>query len=428
MKLNELKTDLQNCKCGKEHTFDLETLEVYSGAIQDTAKILNRGGFPKKILAVFDENSYRVTDGVLDILKSGGFIVESKVYPSKRTADMEDVEEIQALIGDNEGVLSVGTGSINDICRLASFYENRPLAIFATAPSMDGFASDSAPITKNDFKISYLCRQPKIIIADTAILAKAPLELKAAGFGDMIAKCIAVADWRIATLTHGDYYCEKIADLVRKAFNGIVNLAPKVREESEEAAGAIMENLVLTGVAMQLAKCTRPASGTEHIISHFWECKKLARGKISDFHGKKVGVATLIVADIYHKLCKIDKVKASKEVVDFDELTSAYGEQLMPEVVNYNTPDTIANEVDLDLLEQKWEEIKRIIVEEIPPVEELKRLYALAGAVTSGKDIEVDDELFDLGIKYHPYMRKRITLMRLLPLLNIDPLEVYKSE
>ena len=100
----------------------------------------------------------------------------------------------------------------------------------------------------------------------------------------------------------------------------------------------------------------------------------------------------------------------------------------MPEVINYNTPDTIANEIDLSLLEEKWEEIKRIIVEEIPPVEELKRLYALAGAVTSGKDIEVDDELFDLGVKYHPYMRKRVTLMRLLPLLSIDALEVYKGK
>ncbi len=428
MNLTELRKSMQNCECGRAHDFDLKTLEVYSGAIKDTAKILERGGFPKKILAVFDENSYKVTDGILDTLKSGGFIVVSKIYPSKRTADMEDVEEIQSLIGECEGVLSVGTGSINDICRLASFRENRPLAIFATAPSMDGFASDSAPITKNNFKISYLCRQPKIIIADTAILAKAPLALKASGFGDMIAKCIALADWRIASLTHGDYYCERIADLVRKAFNGIVNLAQSVGKECEETAGAIMENLVLTGVAMQLAKCTRPASGTEHIISHFWECKKLTKGLISDFHGKKVGVATLIVADIYHKLCKIDKVKASREVIDFDELTSAYGEQLMPEVINYNTPDTIANEVDLSLLEEKWEEIKRIIVEEIPPVEELKRLYALAGAVTSGKDIEVDDELFDLGVKYHPYMRKRVTLMRLLPLLSIDALEVYKEK
>ena len=178
---------------------------------------------------------------------------------------------------------------------------------------------------------------------------------------------------------------------------------------------------------MQLAKCTRPASGTEHIISHYWECKKLEKGVISDFHGKKVGVATLVVADIYHKLSRIEKVSAHKETPDWQDIQSHYGPALTPDMMKLNLPDTIVNEIPPRLIEEKWDEIRKIIEEEIPSTETLKKLYAAAHAVTTPEEIAVDRELFDEGIRYHVYMRRRVTIMRLLPMLDIDPLKVYKS-
>ena len=272
MDLVELKKRFEGCECGRAHGFDLEVLEISSGAIFRVGEILAKGNFPKRILLVADENSFRVTSGLYERLLGEGYTVELRVYESTKVADMEKVKEIEVLLQRVDGCLSVGTGSVNDVCRLASYNVDKPFAIVATAPSMDGFASDSAPITTGFFKTSHYCRQPKIIIADTKILAEAPVELKAAGFGDVIAKYIAVADWRIAKMLHnGDNYCDRVVQLVRDALAKMVALAGKVRENSEEAAGAIMETLVLTGLAMQLVRSSRAASGTEHIISHFWE-------------------------------------------------------------------------------------------------------------------------------------------------------------
>ena len=420
MDLKKIVAEFADCPCGLKHNIDLEGLEVGHGMLARVAGILRKFSFPDRILMVADVNSFRVTKGLYEQLLDAGFTVELRVYEDTRVADMSAVEEVQGLLRRVDGCLSVGTGSVNDICRLAAFRENKQFAIFATAPSMDGFASDSAPITSGNFKTTHPCRQPRIIIADTKILAESPVMLKAAGFGDVVAKYIGIADWRVANLLHGDYYCEHVAQFVRNAVAKMVALADRITCADEEAAAAILEALVLTGCAMQLAKCTRPASGTEHIISHYWECKKLQHGVISDFHGKKVGVATLIVAKAYHNLTRIRSVKAHPEHIDWEDVKAHYGEGLTEDMMKLNLPDTIVDEIDPALLEAKWSEIVQIIKDEIPEPEELIRLYKLAHAATTGEEIAVSPQLYADGIKYHPFMRRRVTIARILPMIDLD--------
>ena len=418
---------MENCPCGREHTFDIEGLEVAKGNLTRVAEILDEYNFPKKILMVADNNSFRVTSGLTETLIKGGYTLQMRVYDDVKVATMEMVEEIKALCSGVDGVLSVGTGSVNDVCRLGSFMADKQFAIFATAPSMDGFASDSAPIIKDGFKYSYPCRQPRLVMADSTVLAQSPNELKAAGFGDMVAKYIAVADWRVAQLVCGDYLCDKVCELVREGVGRIIALCDKITQQSEDAVEAIMEALVLSGITMQLAKCTRPASGTEHIISHYWECKKLEKGVISDYHGKKVGVATLIVADVYHKVANMKNVVCKKENLDWQDIYDTYGEVMAVDVKKLNNP-TITDLVDPDFVTANWDKICSIIKEEIPPVETLKKYYEIVGAVTTGEEIAVDKELFDEGLTYHPYMRYRMTLARLMPMLGLNFTEIYYSD
>ena len=276
MQIQALLDSVKNCPCGREHTVNIKAVEIGAGLKAKAADILRANGFPANILVVADNNTLAAADGILDILKAGGFTVKTQIYENLRTADQKDVDKIVALSADADGVLSVGTGSLNDICRRACLLADKSFAIFATAPSMDGFASDTAPITDNNFKVSLPARQPSVIIGDTEILAAAPTELKAAGYGDMIAKYVAMADWRIAQLTIGEYYCENVANITRTALRKLVALTDKVTANDPETAGAIMEALVLTGIAMKLCYSSRAASGAEHVISHFWEIKKLS--------------------------------------------------------------------------------------------------------------------------------------------------------
>lgn len=412
MDLTQLVKSMENCPCGKKHTVDIKDIQIGSGMLEKVGEILEKNNFPKRILVVSDNNALRVSKGILDNLMAHGFVFDARVYDNMRTADIKEVKEIELLCPKVDGILAVGTGSVDDICRYAAARQGKRFAIFGTAPSMDGYASDSSPITEGAFKLTCPAKQPEIIIADTKILAEAPVELKAAGFGDMIAKCVGLVDWRVSALLSDEYYCENIANLTREAVRRIISLADKVTLNNEETAGAIMEALILTGVAMKMAGTSRPASGCEHIISHFWESKKLEQGHLSDYHGKKCGVATLIVAKTYHKMAELESIKAHKEVIDWNEVKAAYGPNLSVDMMKLNTP-TITDEVDPALLEAKWPEIRQIIKDELPTYETLIDLYKRAGAATTVEEIAVTPELCAQAYKYHPFMRHRLNLMRL---------------
>lgn len=423
MDLQKILNDLKNCPCGKEHTMATKVVEISSGATARAGQILTDANFPKKLLLVADENTLGVSAGLLESLNDAGFETKKIIYKNMMYAKIEQVNELKALCSDIDGIISVGTGSLNDICRVTAFDMKKRFCIFATAPSMDGFASDTAPIIENNFKNSWKAEQPEIIIADTKILAKAPVELKAAGFGDMVAKYIGILDWRVANLLIGEYYCDAVADITMQGVNKVMALADKVTLEDEAAAGSIMEGLVLSGIGMKLAMSSRPASGAEHVVSHFWECYKLARGIWPEFHGKKVGVASVLINRIYHNLAdRVEEIDPIADPTDWDEVRAQFSPEQIPELMKLNTP-TITDKIDPAHLKACWPEIRRMIKEVLPTDEQLMALMKAAGAVTEPEDVHVSPELVVTGLRYHAYMRYRVLITRLMPMLQLDVMD-----
>ena len=421
MDLQALLRPLRDCPCGREHTMDVHAVEIGEGVLAETARILSDDGFPKRLLLVADQNTLAAANGITDVLERGGFELHVRLYDDLRTADQKDVDAICALLDDADGVLSVGTGSLNDICRRAAFLRGKPFAIFATAPSMDGFASDTAPITDHHFKVSLAARQPRVILADTAVLAAAPAVLKGTGFGDMLAKYVALADWRIAQLTIGEYYCPRIADLTREAVRRVAAQADNVQKNDPRTAGEIMQALVMTGVAMKLCTSSRAASGAEHVVSHFWECKKLENGQISDFHGRKVGVATRMIAQLYYDILRdAEPARFGPDTTDWAKVYAVYGKNFENDVRRLNTP-TVTDETSPAVLRENWDAICRAVREEIPAPDVLDDLLRRAGAAQTAEDIAVTPDLCVQGLKYHAYMRHRLLLSRLVPMLGVSP-------
>lgn len=418
MDLDAIIRSLDGCPCGRPHRFDLKTYEADRGLVHKVGEILENSGFPKKLYVVSDETAMRVSEGILNSLDKCGYQYEVKVYPDMRYAYMATSNEIMAASADFDGILSIGTGSVNDVCRYAAAKTNKSFAIFATAPSMDGFASDSAPLIENNFKISYPCRQPSVVIADTDILAASPTELKAAGYGDILGKYVGIVDWKVSHYTTGEYYCENIVSLVKKAVADVVSMTDKVTACDPEAARAIMDSLILTGCAMQLAKCTRPASGSEHVVSHFWEIHKLEKGIWPDYHGKKVGIATLLVTRIYKKLLAYQSINPHKENLDLDDVLAHYSPKNRDEIIGYNVPNP-TDEIDPAVLKARWPDILESIEQDLPEADILLDMMKRAGCVTELADANLTPEFALEALRYSPYMRRRITLLRIFNMLGI---------
>lgn len=408
--LNIIRDFKKQCPCGKKHETAIQDVVIESGALNFVGDVLKRNGFSKKLLLVADKNTLKAADGIQNSLS--GFDVEYKLYGNLRLADMENVECIESLIKDRDiSVLSVGTGSLNDICRLACARQNKKLCIFATAPSMDGFASYSAPIVCGGFKSSYPAKSPEVIIGDTKVLAAAPNELKCAGFGDMMAKYVGLADWQISALLTGEYYCEKIAALTRSAVDELVNLADKVTANDEYTAGKIFESLLKTGIGMSFAHNSRPASGSEHVIAHLLECIELRDGILPDFHGEDVGVSTLEMLKYYNKLAERTSIETKDENPDWEDIFTFYG-NMAEDVKKLNFPHNVIDDVDKDALREHWGDIVNII-HSVPDYESVKAAMLKANCKITVEDIGKDAELFNNCVKYSPYMRHRLTLLRL---------------
>ena len=398
------------CACGVIHETTIRDIRIGSGLVHQVGQILKDNDFPKQLLLVADRNTLKAAEGILESLKD--FSVEQHIYDNLRVADMKHVYELEEKIRGREvGIVSVGTGSVNDPCRLAAAKQDKKLCIFAAAPSMDGFASYSSPLVENGFKASYPAKSPEVIIGDTKILANAPKELKSAGFGDMVSKYVALIDWQVSTLITGEYYCEKVAALTRQAIDELMEMADKVTENDEETAGKIFEALLKTGIGMSYTQNSRPASGAEHIVAHVIECKELIDGIVPNYHGDDVGVCTLETLKYYNELAQRTQIETRYENVDWDAIYNFYG-PMAEDVRKLNEPENIIDLVDPEKLKANWGKIVEII-RSVPSYEVCKTAMQKAGCKITVADIGKDEDFFRSCMYYSPFMRRRMTLLRM---------------
>jgi glycerol-1-phosphate dehydrogenase [NAD(P)+] len=294
------------CACGRAHTAGLKYVKIGRDATRFLPEALAAVGCRKPFVVYDRHTAAAAAAPVEEALQGAGVPYASYVL----TADRVEPDEravgslCMAFEPDCDGVLAVGSGVINDCCKVLAHAMGVPSAVVATAPSMDGYASNSSSMIRDRVKVSLYNACPAAIIADTMIMKDAPERMLQAGLGDMLAKYIALCEWRISRIVTGEYYCEEIAALMRRSLEKIVSAAPRLLTRDPEVIGAVTEGLILSGVAMAFAQVSRPASGLEHYFSHLWEMFALDRGLPPELHGIQVGVGTALCLRIYDRLKK----------------------------------------------------------------------------------------------------------------------------
>ncbi|WP_236898252.1 sn-glycerol-1-phosphate dehydrogenase [Clostridium beijerinckii] len=294
-----------DCGCGKKHRIDIKHIYVGENVynrILDVAKEI----LPKEILLVSDNNTYKALGKCVENeLTESGYKINNIILFSDGDLIPDEKAIGRVLVevnNETELIVAVGSGSINDICRIISAKTHIPYVIMGTAPSMDGYASTVSPLIIDGAKVTYPGTNPYAIIADSNIMKDAPFEMICAGFGDILGKYTALSDWRLSNTIYNEYFCDTTEKLVRNAmYKCFENIEGAVKRDVK-AIEYISEALILSGIAMTLSGNSRPASGAEHHLSHYWEIDKLSRKLEHPLHGNSVGVGTVISAWLYKKL------------------------------------------------------------------------------------------------------------------------------
>ena len=366
MQINDMAKVEFECSCGRKHFLDIDKIVMGQGVISRLPEILS-DYVKEKIYILYDQNTYRAAGRkVKEVLEDADFQVKCTVLDSGDQILIPDEKAVGKMFMELEAgtgmIVAVGSGTLNDMAKYMSSRTKIPYTIVCTAPSMDGYASSGAPLMNGGRKISYTATLAYAIVGDTDVMKEAPMRMILAGYGDIIGKLTCLADWRLSHELTGEYYCETIVKLVQKAIQKVVYHRKGLEQRQEEAVRYLIEALTLTGVAMGLAGNSRPASGAEHMLSHYWEMKVIARGENPELHGIKVGIATPVIAEV------------------FDEM-----QDLLPESVK----------------------------EMAPSADQIKTLMKEAGAPIKPQEAGLDKDLFYRGILEGNTVRDRFSILDL---------------
>ena len=319
-----MKDYLKNpCSCGRHHSVAVDEVVIGSGAVKRLPEFVRKYG--KKPFVVADVNTYAAAgENICAILEAAQIAYGSFVFQQKALEPDERAVGAAFMHYDPscDVIVGVGSGVINDICKILSNISGKPYIIVATAPSMDGYASATSSMSRSGVKVSLNSRCADVIIGDTDILKTAPAHMLKSGLGDMLAKFVSIAEWRIAHIITGEYYCEEVAQLIRGAVKKCVDNAEGLLRREDAAIEAVFEGLVIGGVAMAYAGVSRPASGVEHYFSHVWDMRGLEFGTPVDLHGIQCAMATMKAVELYEKVLELhpnlEKARAYVESFDLE--------------------------------------------------------------------------------------------------------------
>ncbi len=374
MEINELLRGI-DCACGRKHQCDIRYVAIGSNAIAQLGDMVKEYS---KILLVADENTYAAagekTENALAEKKLNKVIFSGKtvLIPNEEAIDrvMQEMECIDLIIG-------IGSGVIQDLCKYVSNTTGIPYYIVATAPSMDGYASTGAAMILGGMKVTVSAGVPAAIIADTQVLKVAPMDMIQAGYGDIVGKYSALNDWKLSRIVNDEYFCQEIYDLTMDMVHKTLLLADGLLKREEESVKVLMEALVIVGIAMSFAGSSRPASGSEHHLSHFFEITGIVNGEEYFPHGIDVAYSTVITAQLREKLLSMpwpDKQYRLHREEYTATINRIYGPVAEGCIALQDKVGLYEKDM-LSIYKANETEIRRILAE-MPKAEEIKQMLA----------------------------------------------------
>lgn len=276
----------------------------------------------KKVSVVCDVNTRPYADDLIKTIETVATVTKTDFDIPELVPDEYVVETTYNNAKGCDYLLAVGSGSLNDVAKAVSTKLAIPCGVLATAASMDGYCSKGSALMRGGVKVTDEVHTPEDVLIDPDIIRKAPKLMTAAGFGDIVGKFTCLVDWKLSNIINGEKIHEKAYSMMQKArtdcmdnFNDLVLYKP-------EAVSKLMDALIMAGISMAECGNSRPASGSEHHISHFLEMDFVRRGEKVPLHGVKVAIGTLISISLYNYL-RDNKVefKGAEEVYKLcDEL------------------------------------------------------------------------------------------------------------
>jgi glycerol-1-phosphate dehydrogenase [NAD(P)+] len=399
---------------------------VIGPGVLDRAPALLRAHLPGHAVCVIaDENTWAAAgQRVAASVAAAGMAVRHHILPAtpRPKPTVELATTLAGVLSQDDAIpVAVGSGVINDVVKHAAFALGRPYLCVATAASMDGYTSAGAPLSERGFKKTIACRPARVILADLDVIARAPAEMNAWGYGDTAGKVPAGADWIIADALGIEPIDPQSWDMVQSPLRGWLSSPERIAAADPAAIADLFTGLTMVGLAMERHGSSRPASGAEHQIAHLWEMEDLHHGGQRVSHGACVAVGCITTLRLYAWLLAQDRLvprAAASLPAKATAIRAAFGpgdiaDRALAETAAKH-PDAGVLALRLSRLQDQWPSLRARLAQQIiaPPdmVDHLNR----AGCPAEAADIGISADHLRRSIFAARFLRSRYTVLDLL--------------
>ena len=398
------------CSCGKEHSCDIKNVFIEKDAAKYIPECVKEY---KAITVACDKNTYGVYGKEVENALIGKNF-KTYIFPDELLVPDENAIErlTSALFPGTDLIIGIGSGVIQDLSKYVSFDKKIPYHIVATAPSMDGYASKGAAMITGNMKVTYNAHVPEVIYADTEVLKNAPMDMIKSGYGDIIGKYSCLNDWKLANIVNSEYLCDYIYNLTFDMLLSVKDSGAKLLARDEDAIKKLMEALVGVGIAMAYSGNSRPASGSEHHMSHFFEVLGILKNEPYFMHGTDVLYSAYYTEKIREELIALPEVKANSEFSKEEwkkKILSIY-DAASEGVIALQEKMGWYEEPKLPVYREKWDEIKACL-KEVPTSKELLGLIESIGLDIKEFDSLYGEEKIKNAIYYAKDLKDRYSVL-----------------
>lgn len=409
---------------------ETRALRIGEGILNQVAELFNEQFPGEKAIIVADQTTYQIAgEKVVEELKSAGIAQETPFIftDPELYAEYKFVDQlIEGLKNHNAIPVAVGSGTINDLTKLAAHLTGRRYMCVGTAASMDGYTAFGASITANGAKQTFTCPAPQALLCDLDVFCAAPNEMTAAGYADLFAKIPAGADWILADSIGAEPIDKQAWSIVQDGLADALSDPKGVSEGNPEAISKLVEGLMLGGFAMQWSKTSRPASGAEHQFSHLWNMEHFLNNGEHISHGFQVSLATLAITAMYEQVLKTPfedldieaccKAWPTPEELENTALKMFKGTDFPMIGVQETKAKYVSKEelaLQLKQFKENWKEIRAKLEKQIIPYEDAKKRLQLVGSPTEPEHIGMTRAHLRETFIRAQYLRRRFTILDL---------------
>jgi glycerol-1-phosphate dehydrogenase [NAD(P)+] len=410
-----------DCACGRGHHVPTRFIAVEDGIIDAAPDLLPDLVAGDRVVIVADTRTWNAAGERFHEVLRDRYKASTCIVPDDASghlhASVELVDELANAVPENfDFYVAVGAGTINDITKELAHRRGRPYVAVATAASMNGYTSSIVALLRGGLKTTGEATPPVAVLAEPEVLWSAPAELTLAGLGDLISKPYCGCDWWIASTIRDERYCPMPGRLLNEAFDDALGELARVGDGDPDAVVLLAKLLVLSGITMTIAGSSSPASGGEHLLSHYWDMINLRDDRPIRLHGAQVGVASVAMDALYAVVLEVD-FAASSFVAGPDpaeaegELRRAFG-SLAPAVwPEWQAKLAERTGRDLARLQNHEPAIKTQISEVLATGRRVRRALRDSGAPMWASDLGIRLEELVAALRHGRKIRTRFTVL-----------------